>query len=725
MFLAVRSTCDGFTVASLGHESASRAMSAALFGRPSATRQALHYSSAVHIRDLLDGVLATMGLSGSLKNCSFLIDQLKALSGRLAMRLTTTAGRSGELVALAMVYANCAQSEPDNAAWLSLREGFFVPVDDVPDLAPANVQVDGDAEGAGAVRSDLIYVSSGSRGGLSFTFVEVKYRRHLRMARDPQLLSHIANQVESHQQQWTDWYFAQDVQEITGAVRRSRLVRALRFYADKASRHCLSRSRYESVLKELDTLLTQGTAYRFSEPNSPTLGYVFSPEVWQMQPELLSTPRPTSTYLFGPSQLPDLVAGMPTPPKVQSEYSTTDDAEKSTAILKVPTPTASSTVNTEPAVDSIDVSDAPVTTSTDVDAPAPTVDVPTNAARIILGRDTLTDSEVAWTVSSRANPHLMVVGLPGMGKTECLLNICKQLVDQSIVPIVFSYHPDIDSRLSATLKTVRLLDHQDLGFNPMHIDTPAPHAHIDSAGMLRDIFAALFTDLGDVQLERVRQAIKQSYTARGWGQQSEERRETPEFREFFALLQHDPKPDRNLLARLNELDDYGVFRTDGGVRSLLDASDPSIIRIHATQNEMVQRATAMLSLYNIYKEMFRRGVQSRITHAIVFDEAHRASRLKLLPRLAVECRKFGLSLVLASQSSRDFDTTLFSGIASYLLLRMTEQDASALARNITTSDQSRRVADRLKQLEKYHALFVREGHRQPTYLTLCSPDQRK
>ena len=295
------------------------------------------------VRDLLDGVLATMGLSGSLKNCSFLIDQLKALSGRLAMRLTTTAGRSGELVALAMVYANCAQSESDNAAWLSLREGFFVPVDDVPDLAPANGVADGDAEGAGAVRSDLIYVSSGTRGGLSFTFVEVKYRRHLRMARDPQLLSHIADQVESHQQQWTDWYFAQDVQEITGAVRRSRLVRALRFYADKASRHCLSKnSRYESVLKELDKLLTQGTAYRFSEPTSPTRGYVFSPEVWQMQPEdCYLRLRPTSIYLFGPSQLPDLVAGMPTPPKVQSDYSTTDDAENSTTTLKVPTPTES------------------------------------------------------------------------------------------------------------------------------------------------------------------------------------------------------------------------------------------------------------------------------------------------------------------------------------------------------------------------------------------------
>ena len=190
------------------------------------------------------------------------------------------------------------------------------------------------------------------------------------------------------------------------------------------------------------------------------------------------------------------------------------------------------------------------------------------------------------------------------------------------------------------------------------------------------------------------------------------------------MLQQDPKPDaatKNILARLNELHDYGVFETAGAVRSLLSSTTPSVLRIHATQNDGVQRAVAMLTLYNIYKEMFRRGVQSRITHAVVFDEAHRASRLRLLPRLAAECRKFGLMLVLASQSARDFDPALYSNIASYLLLRMTEQDANVLAKNITTSDQARRVADRLKQLERYHALFFREGLRQPSLIALSSP----
>ncbi len=35
-------------------------------------------------------------------------------------------------------------------------------------------------------------------------------------------------------------------------------------------------------------------------------------------------------------------------------------------------------------------------------------------------------------------------------------------------------------------------------------------AHVESAGQLRDIFAAIFPDLGDLQLEQLRGAIKAS-----------------------------------------------------------------------------------------------------------------------------------------------------------------------------------------------------------------------
>jgi DNA phosphorothioation-dependent restriction protein DptH len=42
-------------------------------------------------------------------------------------------------------------------------------------------------------------------------------------------------------------------------------------------------------------------------------------------------------------------------------------------------------------------------------------------------------------------------------------------------------------------------------------------AYLDVAGSLRDIFVATFPVLGDLQSERIRRAIKDSFLEAGWG----------------------------------------------------------------------------------------------------------------------------------------------------------------------------------------------------------------
>jgi hypothetical protein len=313
----------------------------------------------------------------------------------------------------------------------------------------------------------------------------------------------------------------------------------------------------------------------------------------------------------------------------------------------------------------------------------------------------------------------MIVGLPGMGKTTCLTNICRQLQRAEVTPIVFSYHDDIDEQLAAGSAAVIQHDCRHLGFNPMRVTQPGPLAHIESAGQLRDIFQAVFPDLGELQLEQLRAAIKQSYEETGWGGTGEA--DTPPFHRFLEVLRERGGTDKRtqtLLARLNELDDFRFFAGEEGEASLLEGEQPRLVCIHAVSNDAVQRAYASFVLYRIYQDMFRRGRQERITHAVIFDEAHRASRLRLLPTMAKECRKYGLALIVASQESRDFDSRLFNNIANYLVLRVTDQDARAMARNVASSDIERRVVDRLKSLPKFEALFFAEDHRRPVQIRL-------
>ena len=230
-------------------------------------------------------------------------------------------------------------------------------------------------------------------------------------------------------------------------------------------------------------------------------------------------------------------------------------------------------------------------------------------------------------------------------------------------------------------------------------------------------FLRSFSDLGDIQTEDIRQAIKQSYSDLGWGVGRKDVA-VPSFRSFFEILRTRPKPNPGVLARLSELADYGFFDGSGERRSLLDVTEPSVVRIHGTTNAVLQQAFSSFVLYSLYKDMFKRGVQNGLTHAIVFDEAHRASRLKLIPTLAKECRKYGLSLTLASQEARDFDDSLFAAIGSYLVLRVTDPDAKKLARMTVASNVERQTMDRLKTLDKYHAVFFTEGRGRPSILKL-------
>lgn len=638
------------------------------------------------VRDLVDEALSDMGLSGSERNSRFLLQQLKALSGRLAIRLANPSARTGEMIALALVQAHCAQAQEGAGPWLDLTHGFFIPIDEIVDVAPVGGASDLETEGGR--RPDFIHVQASSRGALEFRFVEVKHRLHLKTARQPDLLQSILRQTGELRNRWNSYFFAPGAKPIERALRRSQLARILRFYLERAARHRLSPHAHARLQREIDLLLLKDS-YEPAELGHPDVGYIFCPEHRTGRPEPLvsSGGDEAQLWLFGPALLPD-DRGTPD----------VDDAVP-------PIEPSQSPMENEPIA-------IPAPGQATIVAEEVLATVP-HEVSIKLGTKGGGQEDVIWRLSIRANPHLMLVGLPGMGKTTCLINICRQLTSAGICPIVFSYHDDIDTKLEAELGTLQFVDYDGLGFNPLRIDSTQPIAHVDVAGTLRDVFGSIFSDLGDIQLEELRQALKQSYDDVGWTGAVAPNREPPSFRAFYDILAAKPKPNAGLLARLRELADYGFFDGTGEKPSLLDNNQPTIIRVHGTTNSMLQNAFSSFVLYSIYKDMFRRGVQSRLTHAIIFDEAHRAARLKLIPQFSKECRKFGLSLTLASQEAKDFSSSLYSAVGSYLVLRVTETDARTLSRMTGTSAEEKQIADRLKSLERYMALFFTEGQARP------------
>ncbi len=673
-------------------------------------------SNLEEVRNLLDNALDQMGLSHSRRNAEFLMEHLKALSGRLAIRLTGQKAPTSELIALAVCHANC-QYPSDHECWVSLESGFIVPVDDVRDLLPPLNRREGNEDEKEA-RPDLIYVSIAPRKGLRFQFIEVKYRRHLRAARTPELLRSIRKQIESLRKRWDEWYGHEEISSSFRAILRAKLARVLRFYADKAHRHFLPDEQHKALVSEIDRMIEKGGDYAFAEVGGSDCGWVFCPEYVGPSPlELSPTDWDTRIFLVGSALLPD--TNFRHEPVVHPSET---GRQRTTAPSSIP---KREDQVPEVSLDSVEQTTA-VPSDTAESSEENTEGTTEEAPSVCLGIDRFTSSEVQWPLTVKGNPHLLVAGLPGMGKTTCLLNMCKQMGAANVRPIVFSYHQDIDERLKDLVESVRFIDFHGLGFNPLQVIGRDSHmAYLDVAGALRDIFMAIFPELGDIQGERIRKAIKDSFIETGWDDRNTvlEELQEPEFKRFVEILRDDPKPDRGLrtlLARLEELDDYGFFDIQESRESLWESERPIVIRIHTTQNDNLQRAFASLVFYGLYKDMFRRGIQDRITHAVIFDEAHRAAGLKLIPTMAKECRKYGISLVLASQEAKDFNVSLFSAIANYLVLRLTEADAKVLVRNVASSQQERSLIDKIKQMDRFKAFYFCEGKSRPSSVNLSS-----
>ena len=644
---------------------------------------------------LLDEALATMGVSTSPQNCVFLMNQLKSLSGRFAMRLAEGGNVAQEMVALAYTNAKCSQDDDQSHVWPSLKRGFFVPIDDVPQLLGKSTE----ESPTDRTRSDLLYVTASSRGGLQFIFIEIKYRRYLRTARSNDITDHIFRQLKASRQKWKEMY-GDDIPEFTKTVNRSRLSRILAFYAEKGLRHNLEKDAYDNITREIKRMLREGSKYSLQkndEPLNMDRGFIFCPEYLATTMSDVSKHGGSSIWLYGPNSvlLPSMSSGDLNEHDIGG-LKQSQERSHSKADEQLATATDEQNISTE------------------------TDQLEKLKTQIVLGQSDFQDI-ISWEISIKSNPHLMIVGLPGMGKTTCLLNLCLQMVKSNISPIIFSYHEDIDQMLGEKLgESVNFVDYAGLGFNPLEVVEKTAHAYVDNVSMIRDIFKAIFPDLGDIQLGALRESLKRSYTDLGWAEfdGKTDRPPLPLFQTFYDDLTSSEKKDAGLITRLTELNDYDLFLNTSEATSLLEINKPSVIRIHRTQNETLQKAFSTFVLFNIYKRMFQRGPASRITHAIIFDEAHRAANLKLIPRMIKECRKFGIAFVLASQEAKDFDPSIFSAIANYMVLRVSENDSKVMSKVLSSNEQAATVRDRLKRLPKYKAFFNQEGLNRPIVLAL-------
>ena len=116
----------------------------------------------------------------------------------------------------------------------------------------------------------------------------------------------------------------------------------------------------------------------------------------------------------------------------------------------------------------------------------------------------------------------------------------------------------------------------------------------------------------------------------------------------------------------------------------------SIIRLSNLATPELMVAVSRFVLQKIYATMLSKGPSGQLRLFAVVDEAHKLSYDETLTELIREARKYGVGILLASQSVKDFDRIVFDMVGTKIALQLEGGDAKVMAENLGLTDKNER-----------------------------------
>lgn len=312
---------------------------------------------------------------------------------------------------------------------------------------------------------------------------------------------------------------------------------------------------------------------------------------------------------------------------------------------------------------------------------------------IELGMGLETYQKLVWCAVDQLNPHIEVVGATGSGKTDTLRVVAGEVVRNGIPVLILDFHGDVEVDHVNTAVISSGLG-STIGINPMSIEGVNPDTH--SLHNLRvELVAALrqaVPTLSQKQAYILTEALKTAYVAVGIEDRDPQtwNRQPPTFAHVKHVLDH----------WVSDPEMRGQRESISGCSAVLSA----IFGDEVFQRQNVLTTTQLLSgnwrlalnhlpeptqvivVDTVLRAIFRRlramgvmpgGRAGQPRLFVVIDEAkviangqgdpHKGSRI--LNVIATEGRKFGLAMVLASQSREHFGDDVLRSCGTRLVLR--------------------------------------------------------
>jgi DNA phosphorothioation-dependent restriction protein DptH len=352
---------------------------------------------------------------------------------------------------------------------------------------------------------------------------------------------------------------------------------------------------------------------------------------------------------------------------------------------------------------------------------------------IYVGDDIDLENPATWEPVSSQNPHLMIMGESGSGKTYAAQCLVAELAQAGLPSIVFDYGQsfelgDLEEAFTKCCNPQEFpIGEQGLALNPLEIAPPDVKGPNQVATRLADVFDATF-QLGDIQRKVLIDATLHVYRQSG-------------------IIPEDPKTWKNRPPNVRLLQDgidaIAADKQNANARSAAGLSarltnffmlasftdemwswdqlidDPeqrvNILQFRGLEGK-TRRVLVEMLLWHLFFHLKGHG-QSPLRVFCVLDEAHHLSFRESGPLSALlrEARKFGLGIIFASQQPEDFSPVAYSNSASKLIFQTSDPKlkvSKILAGKVDNFDRPEEIRDAIGTLKRGNALFItrNRGH---------------
>jgi len=632
-----------------------------------------------------------LGLDDWGVRASDVLKGLCGISGRLAMRLMENNSLATETIGLFAAFQDLEKRQ-------LLANAIVIPVDSHQDVfSPKNLDSDRSND-----RCDLVIVSYNDEQWF-IDLVEVKTRRGKFISDLP---FDIARQLSNTQGWIENLLSGGESDRVDLELQWARWISLLHFYADRANLHGrFDEGKIEKLHDSIDNLSANRKSFKIRKT-----GYIVSLEAEKSQ-EITRPGEIDHLILLNEADFLDngwttlretKERSIGTMPSIEGKADSPLQSEVIKTEYVVPSRNEAEILSQEESLSEDSEEESEVETLlSDKVIPQPIFKAVSELGK---GRG---DQVVSWEIETKGSPHGIIVGASGFGKSHTTKKIISDISKAGVPCLVFDFHGEIKKKKIPHYDPISIdISRKGLPFNPFafKFDTASP---VTMACQEISEILGTIGGLGTIQKANVKAALKEAYLAHKITNDYIEENENnysllegltlPTVEEFATKLgaQSNQRGGMNAALRLGWFTEFNLFRP--GEQSKFNPLQPRgyVFDVSRYADETVRVAAGAFILRKLYNDMHSWEQTGEIRVVFILDEAHRLVKDPTIPKLMKEGRKFGVSLLLVSQSLNDFAEPVVANAGLRVSFRVNFPDSRTVAKLL----QNRDAGDISKRIE--------------------------